>query len=131
MLRLNLLSSVLLDSILQFRNAMLARTVSAAVKLAISDLHAVPDDHASTVGAPGRQGMDRAFEAVKHVRLIPHHHFKRLIIFISADFTLSHFFLPFTSIDQHGEGRGLRKWINDRVILLLSRLSFNRFAPII
>jgi hypothetical protein len=72
-------------------DSMLAGTVGTAEKLSIPDLHAMPDDDTPAVGAPGRQGMDRAFETVKNVSLIPLHHFKGLVIFISADFTFCHF----------------------------------------
>jgi hypothetical protein len=76
MLRLYRLSSVRLNSIFQLPDAMLAGTMRTAIKLAITHLHAVTDDQAPAMSTPGRQGMDRTFEAVKHVYLVPHHHFK-------------------------------------------------------
>jgi hypothetical protein len=71
-------------------DAVLAGTVGTAVKLTVANLHAVPDDHAPAVSAPGRQSMDRAFETVEHMPFIAHHYFERLVIVISTDFTLGH-----------------------------------------
>jgi hypothetical protein len=70
---------------------MLAGAVRTTIELAISDLHAVPDDHAPTVGALGCQCMDRALKTIEHVFLIADHDGKRLVIFISTDFTFGHF----------------------------------------
>ena len=57
---------------------MLAGAVGTAVEPAVSDLHAVPNDHAPTVGAPGRKGMDRALKTIEHVSLVADHDGKRL-----------------------------------------------------
>ena len=84
------LSTILLNPILQFHNSMLAGTMSAAIKLTISHFHPVPDDHAAAVRAAGRQGVDRAFEAIEYMPLVSDHYGKSLIIFISTDFTLGH-----------------------------------------
>ncbi len=58
---------------------MLAGAVRTAVEPAVSDLHAVPDDHAPTVGAPGRKGMDRALKTIEHVPLVADHDGKRTV----------------------------------------------------
>jgi hypothetical protein len=70
---------------------MLAGAVGTAIELAISHLHAVPDDHTSTVGALGRQGMDRALKTIENVSLVADHDGKRLVIVVSTDFTFGHF----------------------------------------
>jgi hypothetical protein len=66
--------------------------MGAAVKLAVAHLHPVTDDHTAAVNALGRKGVDRAFEAIEHMSLLAHHYRKRLVIFISTDFTLGHFY---------------------------------------
>jgi hypothetical protein len=53
-------------------------------------LHTMPDDSAVTVRADRRQRVDRAFEAVECVMLSGYDHFKRLVIFILANFACSH-----------------------------------------
>jgi hypothetical protein len=53
-------------------------------------LHAVSDDPAVAVRANRRQRMDRALEAVEGVVLAGNDHFKRLVIFILANFAFSH-----------------------------------------
>jgi hypothetical protein len=85
------LSAIRLDPVLELLDAMLAGAVGTAIELTVSHFHAMPDDHASAVGAARRQGMDGTFKAVKHVLLIPHHHFKRLVILVSTDFAFGHF----------------------------------------
>ena len=84
------LSAILLDSIFQFLDSMLAGAVGAAIELPISHFHTVSDDDAAAVLASRRQSMDRAFEAVEYMPLVPDHHRKSLIIFVSTDFTLGH-----------------------------------------
>jgi hypothetical protein len=84
------LSSVRLDSILQFLDAMLAGAVGAAVELAVPDLHAVPNDYAPAVSALGSECMDRALKAIEHVSFVTDHDGKRLVIIISTDFTFGH-----------------------------------------
>jgi hypothetical protein len=70
------LSAVLLDPVLQLADPMLAGTVGTAIEFSVSNLHAVPDDHAAAMGAPRCQGMDRTFEAVEYVLLVTYHHRK-------------------------------------------------------
>jgi len=53
-------------------------------------LHAVSDDPAVAVRANRRERVDRAFEAVEGVVLTGNDHFKRLVIFIFANFACSH-----------------------------------------
>jgi hypothetical protein len=48
------------------------------------------DDPAVAVRADRRQGVDRAFEAIECVMLSGYDHFKRLVIFILANFAFSH-----------------------------------------
>jgi hypothetical protein len=79
-----------LDTILQFLYTVLAGTVGAAVELAVSRLHAMADDHAAAVGTFGRQRMDRALKAIEYMPLVPYHHGKRFVIFVSTDFTSGH-----------------------------------------
>ena len=45
---------------------------------------------AVAVGANRRQRVDRAFEAIEGVMLPANDHFKRLVIFILANFACSH-----------------------------------------
>jgi hypothetical protein len=63
--------------------------VNAAIDLSVG-FHAMPDDPAVAVGANGRQGVDRAFKAIERVMLPGYDHFKRLVIFIFANFACSH-----------------------------------------
>ena len=51
---------------------------------------AVSDDTAVAVGANRRQRVDRALEAVESVTLSAHDDFKRLVIFVLANFACSH-----------------------------------------
>ncbi len=53
-------------------------------------LHAVSDNPAVAVRANRRQRVDRALEAVEGVVLAGNDHFKRLVIFILANFAFSH-----------------------------------------
>ena len=63
--------------------------MGAAVN-AIAFLHIVADDATPTIFAPGREGVNSAFEAVEDVLFARHDHFKRFLVIVSANFTLSH-----------------------------------------
>jgi hypothetical protein len=63
--------------------------MNAAIDLPIG-FHTVPNDPAVAVWADGRQRVDRAFEAIECVMLSGYDHFKRLVIFIFANFACSH-----------------------------------------
>ena len=78
-----------LDAVFQLRFAGRARTVDAAEDLAIR-FDAVSDDPAVAVRTDRRQRVDRALEAVKGVMLPTHNDFKRLVIFVLANFACSH-----------------------------------------
>ena len=65
---------------------MLAGTVSTTVQ-SIGRLHTVTDNAAATVRARGCKRMDRAFEAIEHMRLAAHLHFKTFIVAIATYFT--------------------------------------------
>jgi hypothetical protein len=54
------------------------------------DFHAVSHDSATAVRADRRQRVDRALEAIECVMLAGYDHFKRLVIFIFANFACSH-----------------------------------------
>ena len=53
-------------------------------------LHAVTDDPALAVRADWRECVDCALEAIEGVMLTGNDHFKRLVIFIFANFACSH-----------------------------------------
>jgi hypothetical protein len=63
--------------------------MNAAIDLPIG-FHTVPHDPAVAVRADRRQRVDRAFEAIECVMLSGYDHFKRLVIFILANFACSH-----------------------------------------
>ncbi len=63
--------------------------MNAAIDLSVG-FHAMPDDPAVAVWADRRQRVDRALEAIECVVLSGYDHFKRLVIFILANFTCSH-----------------------------------------
>ena len=63
--------------------------MNAAIDLPIG-FHTVPDDPAIAVWADWRQRVDRAFEAIEGMTLAGNDHFKRLVIFILANFACSH-----------------------------------------
>jgi hypothetical protein len=63
--------------------------MNAAEDLSVG-FHTVPDDSAVAVRADGRQRVDRAFEAIERVTLAGYNHFKRLVVFIFANFACSH-----------------------------------------
>ena len=48
------------------------------------------DDTAIAVRTNGREGVDRALEAIKDVALSGHDDFKRLVIIVLADFAFGH-----------------------------------------
>lgn len=52
--------------------------------------HAMPYDSAIAVRADRCQRVDRAFEAIECVMFSGHDHFKRLVVFIFANFACSH-----------------------------------------
>jgi hypothetical protein len=63
--------------------------MNAAIDLPIG-FHTMPNDPAVAVWADRRQRMDRAFEAIECVMLSGYDHFKRLVVFIFANFACSH-----------------------------------------
>lgn len=63
--------------------------MNAAEDLSVG-FHTVPDDSAVAVRAHWCQRVDRALEAIEDVMLAGNDHFKRLVVFIFADFAFSH-----------------------------------------
>jgi hypothetical protein len=63
--------------------------MDAAKDLSIR-FHAVADDPAVAVRANRRKRVDRALEAIEGVMLAGDDYFKRLVIFIFANFACSH-----------------------------------------
>src|SRR5215211_5125296 len=63
--------------------------MSAAVDRATS-LHTMPKNAALAVCARGRQRLNCALEAVKHMRFPRQRHLKRLVIVVATHFTLCH-----------------------------------------
>jgi hypothetical protein len=63
--------------------------MNAAINLLIG-FHTVTDDPAFAVRTDRRKRVDRAFEAIECVMLSGYDHFKRLVIFIFANFACSH-----------------------------------------
>jgi hypothetical protein len=63
--------------------------MSAAEDFSIR-LYAMPHDPAVAVRTNRRQRVDRAFEAIECVMLSGYDYFKRLVIFILANFACSH-----------------------------------------
>ncbi len=63
--------------------------MDAAEDLSIG-FNAVPDNSTVAMRANRRQRVDRALEAVERVVLPANDHFKRLVIFILANFACSH-----------------------------------------
>jgi hypothetical protein len=78
-----------LNSVLQRCFAGGTRAMNAAIDLPIG-FHTVPHDPAVAVRADRRQRVDRAFEAIECVMFSGYDHFKRLVIFILANFACSH-----------------------------------------
>lgn len=76
-------------AVFQLRFAGRTRAMNAAEDLSLR-FDTVSDDPAIAVRAHWRQRMDRAFEAIECVMLSGYDHFKRLVIFILANFTCSH-----------------------------------------
>ena len=63
--------------------------MDAAEDLSVG-FHAVADHPTVAVRANRRQRVDRAFEAIEGMMLAGNDHFKRLVIFILANFACSH-----------------------------------------
>jgi hypothetical protein len=63
--------------------------MNAAIDLSVG-FYAMPDNPAVTVRADRRQRVDRAFETIECVMLPGYDHFKRLVVFILANFACSH-----------------------------------------
>ena len=81
--------AVLLCPVFQLGASVGARAVDAAEDLAFF-LHAVADDPTAAARAAWRERVDGAFEAVEGVALSAEDHLERLVVVVSADFTLSH-----------------------------------------
>jgi hypothetical protein len=78
-----------LNAVLQCCFAGRTCAMNAAIDLPIG-FHTVPHDPAVAVWADRRQRVNRAFEAIECVMLSRYDHFKRLVIFILANFACSH-----------------------------------------
>ena len=78
-----------LNSVLQRCFAGGTRAMNATIDLPIR-FHTVPHDPAVAVRADRRQRVDRAFEAIECMMFSGYDHFKRLVIFILANFACSH-----------------------------------------
>src|SRR5213593_16568 len=78
-----------LRAVLQLRCAGRACAVDTTEDFSVR-FDAVADDTAVAVGANRRQRMDCALEAVEGVTLSSHEHFKRLVIFVLANFACRH-----------------------------------------
>jgi hypothetical protein len=78
-----------LNAIFQLRFARRARAVDAAEDLSVC-FDAVSDDSAVAMRANRRQRVDCALEAVEGVMFPANDYFKRLVIFILANFACSH-----------------------------------------
>jgi hypothetical protein len=78
-----------LNAVFQLRFASGAGAVHAAKDLS-ARFDAVADDTAVAVGANRRQRMDCALEAIEGVTLSAHDDFKRLVIFVLANFACRH-----------------------------------------
>jgi len=77
------------SAIFQFRSAGSARAVDATENLSIR-FNAMSDDPAMAMRANWRERVNRAFEAVERVVLPANDYFKRLVIFILANFAGRH-----------------------------------------
>ena len=82
-------SHVNLDAIFQFRFAGFSGAVDAAENLSVG-FNTVSHNPAVALRANRRQRVDRALEAVERVVLPANDHFKRLVIFVFANFAYSH-----------------------------------------
>jgi hypothetical protein len=78
-----------LNPVFQLRFARGARAVDAAEDLSVG-FNAMADDPAVAVRANRSQRVDRALEAVEGVVLPTNDYFKRLVIFVFANFACSH-----------------------------------------
>ena len=78
-----------LHPVFQLRFASGARAMDATEDLSVG-FNTVSDNPAIAMGANRRQRVDRAFKAVEGVVLAANDYFKRLVIFILADFACSH-----------------------------------------
>jgi len=78
-----------LRAILQLRCAGRACTVDTTEDFSVR-FYAVADDAAIAVWANRRECVDRAFEAIEGVALSANDDFKRLIIFVLANFACRH-----------------------------------------
>lgn len=83
------LAAETLDAIFQLRCAGRACAVDTTEDLSIR-FNAVADDTAITVRANRRQRVDCALEAIEDVVLSAHDDFKRLVIFVLANFACGH-----------------------------------------
>jgi hypothetical protein len=63
--------------------------MNAAEDLSVG-FHTVPNDSTIAMRADWCQRVDRALEAIERVMLAGYDHFKRLVIFIFANFACSH-----------------------------------------
>ena len=63
--------------------------MNAAIDLVIG-FYTMPYDPTVAMRADRCQGVDRAFKAIECVTLSGYDHFKRLVIFIFANFACSH-----------------------------------------
>ena len=78
-----------LDAIFQLRSAGRSCTVDAAEDLSVC-FDTVADDVAIAVRTNRRQRVDCAFEAIEGVTLSAHNDFKRLVVFVLANFAHRH-----------------------------------------
>jgi hypothetical protein len=65
----------------------------ATIERSIANFHAMTDDHAPTMRALWRHGVDRTLKAIKCTTLASLDNLKGLIIVISTDITFSHLFI--------------------------------------
>jgi hypothetical protein len=78
-----------LNAVLQLRFAGRTRAMNAAEDLSVG-LNAVPDNPAIAMRANRRQRVDSALKAVEGVMFSINHNFKRLVIFVFANFACTH-----------------------------------------
>jgi hypothetical protein len=78
-----------LNAVFQLRRSGRACAVDTTEDFSVR-FHAVADDTAVAVGTNRRQRMDRALEAIEDVTLSAYDHFKRLVIFVLANFACRH-----------------------------------------
>src|SRR5215217_3243118 len=93
-----LLALVSGDAVLHFSRSGHAGTVGAAEDGTVR-LHAVADDPDAAVLAGRGERVDRALEAVEHVRLVVGQGYpKRLVVFVAAHLTFGHLFSSSTLV---------------------------------